>query len=128
MKYDISMHLPSQIEGLMNAFQKADVPFLERSFNNIKNLIKDEKFQSDIKDYQDRRMKKIEELSKKALDAAKTINEAKSFSELYIDIEEIKNDLVSSIESVEQEYWDHIKEYITLYLNKEENNDPDGEE
>ena len=128
MKYDINIHLPAQVEGLMNSFQKADVAALERSFNNIKNLIKDEKFHNDIKDYQEKRMKKIDELSKKAFDAAKTINDVKSFSELYVDIEEIKNDLIGSIELVEQDYWDHIKEYITLYLNKEENSNPDGEE
>ena len=121
MKYDVSMHLPAQIEGMMNSFQKADIASLERSLSNIINLIKDEKFHRDIKDYQKKRMEKIEELSKKALDATKTIKESKSFSELYVDIDEIKNDLVSSIEVVELDYWDHIKEYITLYINKEEN-------
>ena len=119
MKYDISTHLPSQIEGIMIAFQKADIPLLERSLNNIKNLVKDDKFHKDIKDYQDKRVNKIEELTNKAFDAAKTINDAKSFSELYIDIEEIKNDLITAIETIEQDYWDHIKEYITLYINEE---------
>jgi len=127
MKYDVSTHLPSQIEGLMIAFQKADIPLLERSLNNIKNLVKDDKFHKDIKDYQDKRMKKIEELSSKAFEAAKTINDAKNFSELYIDVEEIKNDLITSIETIEQDYWDHIKEYITLYINEETKEDEDEE-
>ena len=125
MKYDVSMHLPSQVEGLMLAFQKADVPFLERCLNNIVNLVKDDKFQKDIKEYQERRMKKIEELTSKALDAARTVKDAKSFSELYVDVEEIKNDLVSSIDLVEQDYWDHIKEYVTLYLHEETKADND---
>jgi len=103
MKYDVSMHIPTQVEGLMIAFQKADVPGLERSLENIKNLIKDNKFHNDIKEYEMQRIKKIEGLGKKALEAAKTISEAKSFSELYVDVEELKNDFMSSLELVEKD-------------------------
>jgi len=116
MKYDLNIHLPAQLEGLMLSFQKADIPTLERSLSNIKNLIKDQKFQSDIKEYEKKRVEEIDRLTKKAYDAVKTIDNAKDFGELYVDIEEIKNDLIASVDLIEQEYWNHIKEYITLYI------------
>lgn len=131
MKYDVGGHLPSQVELLMVCFQKADIPGLERALSNIRNLVKDKRFQKALSDYDKQKLAKINEINDKVFDAAKTIMDAKSFSELYVDVEELKNDLIKSLESVELDYWDHVKDYITLYLNKEdveEEDDGGGEQ
>jgi len=84
-------------------------------------LIKDTKFKNDLDDYDKMRKDQLAKLSYKAIESIKTLIENhKNFNELYIDIEEIKNDLLVAMESVEKDYWKHIKEYVTLYLNKPE--------
>lgn len=122
MKYDISMHIPTQVEALLVAYQKnpVDIMGMERALDNIKNLVKDSKFHKDIGDYQKKRLEGLEQLAKKAFDAAKTIQKAKNFNELYIDVQEIGKDLTMAMDSIEKDYWNHIKDYITLYLNKSE--------
>lgn len=119
MKYDVSGHLPSQIDGLIQGFQKADIPLMERSLDNIRNLVKDSKLKDALDGYKNARLDKVAELEKKALDAAKTIRESKTFSDLYIDLEEIKNDLLAALEQMEREYWNTVKELITSYVNEE---------
>ena len=120
MKYDIGMHIPTQVEGLMIAFQKADVLAMERSLDNLKNLVKDKKFLKDLNDYQKKKIEQINQLTVKALDAAKTIVGAKSFNEIYIDVQEMGKDLTMAMDIIEKDYWNHIKDYITLYLNEEQ--------
>lgn len=119
MKYDTTVHLPSQIDALINNFQKADIPGMERSLDNIKIIIKDKKFREALNDYQLKKLNKIDELQKKAVIAVKTIKDSKSFSELFIDIDEIKNDFIQAIEGLERDYWNNIKEFITLYVHEE---------
>jgi hypothetical protein len=121
MKYDVGMHIPTQVEALMIAYQKTpvDVPAMERALDNLKNLIKDKKFTKDLDDYSKKRLNQITELTGKALDAAKTIAGAKSFNEIYIDVQEIGKDLTMAMDSIEKDYWNHIKDYITLYLHEE---------
>jgi hypothetical protein len=119
MKYDVSNHIPTQIELMLVSFQKADVAGLERALDNMRNIVKDKRFHAALDDYNKERIDKINALNTKALDAAKTIVSAKNFSELYIDVEEIKNDLVSTLDGIEKDYWNHVKDYITLYINQE---------
>jgi hypothetical protein len=125
MKYDTTVHLPSQIDALIGSFQKADIPGMERSLDNIKTIIKDKKFRGVLNDYQLNKLDKIDELQKKAALAIKTINTSKSFSDLYIDIDEIKNDFIQSMEGLERDYWNNVKEFITLYIHEEPKEEPD---
>jgi DNA repair ATPase RecN len=122
MKYDIGMHIPTQVEALLIAYQKnpVDLAGMERALENIKNLVKDSKFHKDLNDYSKKRLDQLNQMSKKAFDAAKTIASAKDFNEIYIDVQEIGKDLSLAVDNVEKDFWNHIKDYITLYLNKSE--------
>ena len=128
MRYDVSMHIPSQIEALIQSFQKADIPGMERSLDNIKTLVKDKKFKQILSDYETNKKTKIDEILFKSLQAAKTIAEAKTFSDLYIDVEEIKNDCMAALEALEREYWNDIKDYVTLYFHEEPKTEDDEKE
>jgi hypothetical protein len=119
MKYDIGMHIPTQVEALMVAFSKADVPAMERSLDNLKNLVKDKKFLKDLDDYNKKRFSQLDALNKKADDAVKTILSTKKFNELYVDVQEMAKDLTLAMDDIVKDYWNHIKDYITLYLYEE---------
>lgn len=130
MKYDVSMHIPKEVDGLLEAYRKPDVALMQRCLKNIRNLIKDKKFQSDLDDYAKKRLEQITNLTKKADDAVKMIITTKNFNELYIDVQEMGKDLTLAMDSIEQDYWDHVKDYITLYLHEEqkvEDDEGDGE-
>ena len=123
MKYEIMAHLPQQLENLYNAFAQGDAALLDRVLDNIKDIVKDEAFQADLKDYDKERKEQFEKIQKKALESIKTLTEAKDINEVYIDLKEIQDDFTTALNSMEGEYWDKTKEYISKWadqLNVEE--------
>ena len=120
MKYDVSAHVPSQVEALINSYQKADVPGMERAIDNINNLIKDKKFKDNLNKYKQERQQKIMDITKKALEGLKEILKEEDTSTIFIDVEEIRKDMYTLLEENEKGYWNALKEYVTLYLNQTE--------
>ena len=121
MKYDLNIHIPQQLESFLNAWGNGDADSMARIKKNMDDLIKDETFQKDIKDYDSNRQKKLDELMKKALDGVKTAAQAEKLDEIYIDIEEIKNDLNEALAGIESEYWNSIRTYIVEWISRMEN-------
>jgi hypothetical protein len=106
-----------------------DKQLIEEKINESQILVNEEREKldqilKDLGDYSKQRLDKLNGLMVKALDAAKTILGTKDFNELYIDVQEIGKDLTLAMDSVEKDYWNHIKDYITLYLNGEEEDEP----
>ena len=118
MKYEIMAHLPQQLENLYNAFAQGDAALLDRILDNIKDIVKDETFQADLKDYDKERKEQFEKIQKKALEAIKTLSEAKDINEVYIDLKEIQDDFTAALNGMEGEYWDKVKEYISEYADQ----------
>ena len=118
MKYELMAHLPQQLENLYNAFAQGDAELLDRVLNNIKDIVKDETFQKDLKDYDKERNEQFEKLQKKALDGIKALTDAKNINDVYIDINEIQKDFTGALNSMEGEYWDKVKEYISEWANQ----------
>ena len=127
MKYDVSGHTPSRIETLLAGYEKADVELMERSLENLKNIIKDKKFIKDIEHYDTERHTKIMDIQKKAINAARELLKKDDGSTIFIDIEEIKQDMMRLLEESEKGYWNAIKDYVTLYMNKEETEEENDE-
>jgi hypothetical protein len=123
MKYDVSGHMPSQVEALINSYQRADVPGMERAIDNINNLIKDKKFKDNLKKYDIERHEKITEITKKALEGLREILKEEDTSTIFIDVDEIRKDMFNLLEETEKGYWNAVKEYITLYINQEDETD-----
>ena len=121
MKYDIKAHLPQQLENLLNAFAQGDADLMARIKKNIEDLIPDATFQKDIRDYDTNRQKKLDELMKKALDGVKTAAQADKLDEIYIDFEEIKNDLNLALAGIEGEYWNNIRAYVVGWVSQMDN-------
>jgi hypothetical protein len=122
MRYDVSLHVPQQIEALLNGFQKADIPGMERALDNIKTLVKDKKAKQALEDYLKEKKMNIDKIQQKSKEATKTILqaiEAKDFSDIYIDFNEIAKDFGEALEMLERDYWNHIKDYVTLYFYEE---------
>lgn len=111
-------HLPQQLENFYNAFAQGDPELLDRVLSNIKNVVKDDTFQKDLKDYDRERNEQFEKLQKKALDGIKALADAKNINDVYIDIGEIQKDFTSTLNSMEGEYWDKVKEYISEWANQ----------
>lgn len=131
MRYDVHGHLPTQVELLMVSYQKADVPGMQRSLDNILAIVDNKKFHSVIDKTMQEKLCKAEEMKKKAEEAVKTLLQAKNFSEIYIDLEEIKKDFIAALEMLEKDYWHDVIEMITSYVettsSEEQNNeDKDG--
>jgi len=121
MKYDVSNHVPTQVELLMLAYQKTpvDVAGMDRALDNIKNLVKDKVFRDKLKAYDKERVELIEKQNQKAVDRTKKLDVFKFFTEWWVNAEAIREEYVGGLELIERNYWNHIKEYITLYLNRE---------
>ena len=121
MKYDVSNHVPTQVELLMLAYQKTpvDVAGMDRALDNIKNLVKDKVFRDKLKAYDKERVELIEKQNQKAVDRTKKLDGFKFFTEWWVNAEAIREEYVGGLELIERNYWNHIKEYITLYLNRE---------
>lgn len=121
MKYDIKVHLPQQMENFLNAFAQGDADLMTRIKKNLEDLIQDKTFQKDIGDYDRNRQKKLDELMKKALDGVKTAVQADKLDEIYIDIEEIKNDLNAALVGIESEYWNNVRTYVVGWVSQIDN-------
>ena len=118
MKYELMAHLPQQMENFYNAFAQGDAALLDRVLDNLKDIIKDKSFQNDLKDYDKERKEQFDKIQKKALDGIKALSEAKDINEVYIDLKEIQDDFTAALNSMEGEYWDKVKEYISEWTNQ----------
>ena len=116
--YDIKIHLPQQMENFFQSFATGDLDALNRSFGNICSIIKDPGFQKDVKEYDSNKQKQSKMLLDKAREAVKTAVETKNMEELYIDLDEIKNDLNMALSNLEGEYWEVMRKYVAGWITK----------
>lgn len=112
MEYDIKNHLGQQIENFLNAFAGADVAAMER----IKRTIMDIYHNTDdgsivisIKEWDKRKQDEIQKLWDKASESLRTIATTKKKEELFIDVDEMKNDIVRSLNELESDYWESVR-------------------
>jgi hypothetical protein len=113
MEYDIKTHLGQQIENFLNAYAGADAAAMERIKRTIidiyKNTPDDGNLIISIRGYDKRKQDELDKIKNKALDAMKTITQAKNLDELFIDLEEIKNDTIRALNLLETDYWDSLR-------------------
>ena len=112
MEYNTEIHMPQQIENLLQAYASGDVEALTRIKDNLMDIINDNTFKNDLKAFESDKAKSIDNIKKKALDAIKTLSEAKNIDSVFIDYEEIKADLIKALNETEQEYWESLKDYV----------------
>ena len=112
MEYDIETHVAQQIENFLNGYNAADIGTMERSKSNFKAIMKEAKKDKVIDSFNTWDKKKLDEMEriwKKATEAIKLITVTKKGEELFVDVEEIKQDLANSFNLLEGEYWDSIR-------------------
>jgi len=121
MNYDISVHLGQQMENFLNAYAAGEVEAMERTKSNIKDIMKN----SDMKDVLDnidkwdnKKNSEITKIIKKAREALKEIASDENKKDIFIDVEEIKNDTIEALSTLEGEYWDSIRNLILKSVNE----------
>lgn len=110
--YDITIHLGSQIENFLNSYDQADVETMVRVTDNFKDICKNAGLPQLVKqldEWETYRKGEISKTWKKARQSLETLLTAKNGEELFIDMEEIKNDVVTGLNKLEKEYWDSIR-------------------
>lgn len=112
MSYDIEGHIAQQIENFLNGYGAADIGMMERSKSSFKAIMETAKKENVVGSFDKWDKKKLEEMDKiwkKATEAIKLITVTKKGEELFVDIEEIKQDLANAFNLLEGEYWDSIR-------------------
>lgn len=114
-EYDIKDHLPQQMEIFLNGLSSGNIEILETVKDNIMDIyrnINEDKIIMSIETWDKKKQDKIQEIWNKALESVKTIAETKNKEELFIDIDEIKNDVLASLNSLERNYWNSIRSLL----------------
>jgi glutamine synthetase adenylyltransferase len=123
MKYDTTVHIPSQVDSLLLSFQKADIPAMERALDNIRNLAiteKNKNFKKALDEYKAKKQQSTKRIEEEALAGAKAIlQQSKTLNEIFVIIENIKNNVVIALEELERDYWNNIKEITLLHIHEE---------
>ena len=112
MEYDIETHVAQQIENFLNGYDAADIGIMERSKSNFKAIMETankDKVVGSIDTWDKKKIDEMEKIWKKATEASKLITVTKKGEELFVDVEEIKQDLANSFNLLEGEYWDSIR-------------------
>lgn len=115
-EYDFKMHIPQQIENLLQAYASGDPAALERVKNNVEVIVNDEVFKKDLKDFDSERASQLDNIERTALEGLKTISNAKNVPIAEQNLLEIKNKYMVDLNTVESEYWENVKEYIVGYV------------
>lgn len=121
MEYDIKEHLGQQVEYFLNGFTGGDVGVMERAKNTILDIYKnmdDNSIVLSISDWDKKKQLEINKLWDKALEGIKTIAESKDKEELFVDIEEIRNDVIQALNQLEVDYWDSIRKLLLKNVSK----------
>ena len=114
MSYDIGIHLPVQVEQLLEAIAKSDMRGINISLNNIKEIITDETFHKGLNEYQKEFENFTQEVEKNVINAVKNPSEIKTMD----DILNIVNQGIKDSGSAYGEYIDKIKTYILEWIKK----------
>jgi hypothetical protein len=113
MVYDTDMHIPGQVDFFLMAFDNKNVDGIGSSLDSLLELVKDDGFQVDMKNYENDynvKVKAIEDSAVKKLNMVKHLDEAvKVIEETHTDI----NMLYMS-------YLKIIKSYVIGYFKKVE--------
>jgi len=120
MEYDISIHLPQQVENFNQAYAQGDPEALERIKQNIMRLIPDGGFHKDMMEYEATRKKRIEQLMDDAIKTIRNTTENASGEKTLLSINDTQKQLGDALNSVESEYWDTIGMYMISWLNEQQ--------
>lgn len=110
--YDKKVHLGQQMENYLNAFASGDSTSLERILSNMKDIINDGSFKTDLEGYEKARQKSMTEAMKNATENAKKLVEAKNIGEILVVVEELKNGLQAELDIIEGKHWEKIRSYL----------------
>jgi len=114
MNYDIKEHLGMQIEQFLNAYNTGNIELLERSLDNIKDILEASEvniISENVSKWDEDKKKQIDKIFNKSKNAIKTILESDD-PNFFVDIEEIKTDVVNSISMVENDYWESVRKMV----------------
>lgn len=105
-------------DALLAAYIEGDIQLFERIVSVLKDVINDEKFHNDLKEYENEREKKLKELFRDADERARIAVESQKSPELWNTLGEIQTSLSDAILKLENEYYDTIKTYIVEYIRR----------
>lgn len=114
-KYDLRMHLGQQLEFFLNGYTSGNLDVLERAKRTIMDLYKnmdDDDVIGAIEAWDKEKQSEITKLWDKARESIKTIATTKKGEELFIDIDEIKKDVLVALNELEVEYLDSIRDLL----------------
>jgi len=112
MNYDVKVHLGQQVENFLNGYAAGDKAILQRSITNISSIFEetgDASFKTAMEKMDKTRKDELQKIWNKAKDAMKLLADTKEGDAIFIDVEEIKQDVVDSLAKLETNYWDSIR-------------------
>lgn len=111
MVYDVDMHIPGQVDFLLMSYDNKNFAGINSSLETLVDLVKDDGFKSDIKNYEteyNNKIKAIEDDSLKLLKQVKSLDDAVS----------IINDSHGRMNDLYNDYHKIIKSYVIGYFKK----------
>ncbi len=119
--YNTEIHIPQQIEILLSSVTEGNYPMFCDAVDNLKELIKDNGFKTDIDSYITTKKQKITIENDNAMEIWKTtINGNKDFDTIWMIINDTETKRAEKIKTILAEHMGVIKTYVLAYISNVE--------
>lgn len=116
MLYDIQMHCPQQIEYMLAAEQQGNLVGFEKALGTLKEVLHDNGFIQDVRDYEKQKDKQVEEARQQFIETIAKAVGTKDFDEVLVALNTAPGVLESRVNAVLGEYMDLVKTYVLGYM------------
>lgn len=121
--YDVLVHMGQQMEAFLYFFSQGDIPGIYRCRDNIIDLYVaggDVELKKNIDSWDEEKEKEkiklfkkaTEQLISKASSALETMSSVEDGESLFIDMDEIKQDIADSLNMLEKDYLDSVRKAL----------------
>lgn len=112
MSYDMSVHIPTQMEFLLNALVKGDERVIDITIGNIKNILNDDNFTKDLDDYKTKFDKTLAGIEKNALERVKNGSDIKTLDDIVYLLNQVETQRITAY----NDFINNVKTFIILYM------------
>jgi hypothetical protein len=121
MVYDVKNHFGQQVENFLNGFAAGDIGIMVRSLDNFKSLAESSDMKTVLSTLEkwdnEKNVGAIKNIHKKAMDAVKVISSSDNIDNIFIDIEEIKEDAENAFKELNGFYWEKVRSLMLKTVN-----------
>jgi len=119
--YNTEIHIPQQIEMLLSSVTEGNYPQFCDAVDNLKELMKERGFKTDIDSYIQTKKRKIDLENDNAMKIWKqTINGEKDFDAKWMLINDAETKRAEKVKTILVEHMGIMKTYVLAYISKVE--------